>query len=425
MERNGTESADPVGFNGPTTALAQRSTMEAVAQVKYEMEAIVAQSRMYPRDEHQALQRMLTAAKRPGFAAEAAYCFPRGGADVTGTSVSLTRPLAAYWGYIRTGWRIIAEDEEYVHLQGFAHDVQTGAIRTQEDRCKKSIQRKNKKSGVTEWVRPDERDLRELLGRRGAILERNCVLAVIPPDIVASVREACEKTLIDFENGNLKESREDTIRKLVINFGEIGVTKEMLETYLGHPLVTVEAPEVARLRGVFKSIRDGNTTIANHFEQPVSARPETPSATINLKAAREGVAVNPPGGAPIGKVEPVTARVVEAKPVAAPEPEPPPPASFDAEPEPDSFSSRWFAGIEIFPDSFPEGWQSGKVSTKPPMDAYTFETIATATDPKAVAWVADILKRGAEKQLAEGRVAVQFQQLSEAVRLARLAGGAS
>lgn len=395
MDRNGSvESQDPVGFNRPDTALAVRSSMEAVAQVKYEMEAIVAQSRAYPRDELKALERMLTAAKRPGFAAEARYSFPRGGQNVEGGSISLARPLAAYWGYIRSGWRIIADDEDYTHLQGFAHDVQTGAIRTQEDRAKKSIQRKNKKTGVTEWVRPDERDLRELLGRRGAILERNCVFAIIPPDIVESVLDACRKTLIDHENGNLRDSREDTIRKLVLAFSEIGVTKEMIETDLGHPIETVDAPELARLRAVFKSIRDGNTTIGSHFDQgQAPAKPETPSMRVDLSKARAGVAQDPPGGAPIGR-----------------------PASAGGDPLSESY---WHRDIEVFPASFPEGWAGGRVASKGPLAGMSFAQVAASTDPKVVAAVDALIEQGADAQREHGKAPMEAQQLAAALRSGR------
>ncbi len=47
-----------------------------------------------------------------------------------------------------------------------------------DDTFRKKIQRK--RDGQTVWVTPDERDLRELTNKRGAILERNCLLKLQP-----------------------------------------------------------------------------------------------------------------------------------------------------------------------------------------------------------------------------------------------------
>lgn len=109
-----------------------------------------------------------------------------------------------------------------------------------------------------------------------------------------------------------------------------------------------------------------------------------------------------------------TPEPTKAEPVHAADPSP----AFGDEDLPasdEAIVSHWYSGIEIFPDSFPDGWQRGRVSTKAPLDAFTFETIAASTDPKVMASVAGLLKLGAEKQAAEGKVPVQFQQLAQAL----------
>lgn len=317
---NETTSMIPAGFNGAEqSGLAQRAAAGSSSTARAELEAMCAMARLNPRNEHSALTSMINAAKRPLFAESATYSFPRGKKQdnsgqwvdnyVTGPSVNLARPIATYWGHIRFGFRIVDDDEDYIGLEGFAHDLQTGAYCTMPARFKKLVQRKvgTGRDRKTEWVKPDERDLRELVNKQGAILVRNCVLSVVPPDIVDAVLQECDKTLHDKESGALKDSREDTVRKLVLGWAEFGVTAAELEAVLGHPMAQITPDELVRLRGMFRSIRDGNTKVSDHFRRDQAApqtNGETPSAKmpgkVDLTQAREGTPVNPPGGATVG-----------------------------------------------------------------------------------------------------------------------------
>lgn len=319
---NDNTSMIPAGYNGAEqSGLAQRAAAGSSSTARAELEAMCAMARLNPRNEHAALTAMINAAKRPLFAESATYSFPRGKKQdnsgqwvdnyVTGPSVNLARPIATYWGHIRFGFRIVDDDEDYIGLEGFAHDLQTGAFCTMPARFKKLVQRKvgTGRDRKTEWVKPDERDLRELVNKQGAILVRNCVLSVVPPDIVDAVLQECDKTLHDKESGALKDSREDTVRKLVLGWAEFGVTVEELETLLEHPLAQITPDELVRLRGMFRSIRDGNTKVSDHFRREGATAAEanaangtTPTGTmkLDLTQAREGTPVNPPGGATIG-----------------------------------------------------------------------------------------------------------------------------
>lgn len=159
----------------------------------------------------------------------------------------------------------------------------------------------------------------------------------------------------------------------------------------------------------------------------VSVRP-VETARIDLTKARAGVASDPPGGSPVGTA---AARVVEAraepaKPAATSAPAAAPSFSDEDLPAPAAtkeppIDAHWFGGIEIFPDSFIDGWQRAKVATTGTLAAHTYETIAAAvaTDPAVKGTVDALLKRGAEIQEKDGRTPVQYQMLSEALRVAR------
>ena len=324
----------PAGYNSAEgSGLAQRASAGAASTARAELEAMCAMAMRLPRDENRALASMVSAAQRPLFAEAATYSFPRGkkqNADgqwvdnyVTGPSVNLARPVATYWGHIRFGFRIVDDDDDHCGLEGFAHDMQTGTFTTAPARFKKLVQRKVGKgeNRKTEWVRPDERDLRELVNKQGAILVRNCVLAIVPPDIVDRVLQECDKTLHDVESGKLKQSREDVVRNMVLGWADFGVGVDELEAHLGHALAQITPDELVRLRGMYRSIRDGNTKVADHFarESAGAAKAETPSASIDLAKAKVGVAVDPPGGSAFGKMDAPLDNAAEDRRIAAEE----------------------------------------------------------------------------------------------------------
>jgi hypothetical protein len=389
------------------TALEKRTAVEAAASVRYELEAMVATARMAPRSQPAVIAGLLESAKRMRFAEAAHYEFKRGKKKdakgnwvdnyVLGPSVTLARPIAAAWGHIRFGWRIIGEDDTYVHLQGYAHDVQTGALRTQEDRFKKLQQRKDKTTGVTSWVKPDERDLRELLGRHGAILERNCILSIVPPDVVDQISDACHATMRGHASGKLKDepTRKETIAKLLAGFAEFGVTAAMIEMHIGHSVETITPDELVSLRGVWNSIRDGASRVHDHFEKNGEPAPDVPRATIDLSKSKEGVAVDPPGGSPLGRPE--QKQDDAAKPAA------------------ESIKlPGWFHKIELMISEPPSAWLDMTIAGKPPIGGMTYRTVAASKDKAVEAALLALLNEGAELQEKNGKTPSMYQRLAAA-----------
>jgi len=153
------------------------NTAALTASAVQELQATIAVVLQFPRDERKAWEGLLATCQRPAFAEKATYKFPRGNADVTGPSVNLAREAARVWGNIRYGVDILRDDEHSVHLRGWAWDAQTNNKTSLDASFRKLIYRK--KGG---WVKPDERDLRELINRHGAFLERNCLLKLLPLD---------------------------------------------------------------------------------------------------------------------------------------------------------------------------------------------------------------------------------------------------
>jgi hypothetical protein len=221
---------------------------------------------MRPREVLVARERLLEACKRPGMADAATYEFPRGGKKVTGPSVYLAREAARCWGNLRFGFHVVSMDRAEVHIRGFAWDLETNLYIELDDRFRRLHQRVDKETGETRWVEPDERDLREVVNRKGAILVRNAILQAVPSDLIEEAVLRAAQTLQEDAAGNLKADRGTTIKRLCDSFSEFAVTPAMLAVFLDHELDTISADEVASLRAVYRSLKDGQSKREDHFE---------------------------------------------------------------------------------------------------------------------------------------------------------------
>ena len=258
-------------------------TAASIAREESEMKASIVLARANPRDQQQAYVNMINSCRRIGFAESAIYSFPRGNQQVEGPTIDLAREMARIWGNIRTGARIVSEDEHTVHIKGYANDLETNTYVEAEDKFSKLIQRKDRSSGVTKWVVPDERDLRELVNRRAAFLVRNCILAVMPPDFVDDALQQARATKRASASGELKIDRAGAVKKMVLAFNDLAITPKMLANHIGHSLDDITDAELAGLKGVYKSIRDGNSSREEHFVPASQAKAE-PAKVAESKA---------------------------------------------------------------------------------------------------------------------------------------------
>jgi hypothetical protein len=259
------------------------SVSAAQTAARYEIEGAIILARQFPRNEDAAYQGLMRSCKRLTFAEDCTYSFPRGGEQVEGPSVYLARELARLWGNIRYGVDIIADDESERTIRAWAWDLETNTRTSADDTFAKLIYRK--KGG---WQKPDERDLRELTNRRAAIIVRNCLLGILPPDFVEDAMTEAKRTLHNGVSENIDESR----KKLVVAFGGIGVSVEQIEEYLGHPIASSAPSEIANLRAVWKSISDGNSTwneysnTENHDAKPKQPSDGTGASASDLTAGK-------------------------------------------------------------------------------------------------------------------------------------------
>lgn len=266
----------------PTVRQESVGTAAVTAREQHEIQAAIISAKKFPRDENACFLKTLKCFERPSVAEGATYNFRRGKGEVAGPSVQCAREIARCWGNLRYGFRVISDDGDKVQLKGFAFDLETNSFVEIEDLFAKKVQRKNRDTSVTEWVTPDERDLRELTNKRGAIAVRNALLQILPSDFVDAALKQAAETCRAVAAKDLKVSKEDTIRRLVVAFDEIGVSSEMLEKRLGHALSLITEDEIVDLKAVWKSIHDGNSTRDEQFDVKGANRVSASEALKNV-----------------------------------------------------------------------------------------------------------------------------------------------
>jgi len=234
------------------------------SEIQAEVQAAAVLAMQRPRDELASWERIATSCGRPLFADGAEYEYERGHSVVRGPSVKLAREMARCWGNIRYGIRVVSMTEEEVQIEGWAWDLQTNNRVSSEARFGRKVQRRQGQETV--WVAADERNLRELINKHGAIAVRNALLQLLPPDMVESAVRMCRRTVAGAAQEKLNNDRDGTMARVTSAWRRHGVTPEMLEKKLDKPLDNFTGEDVATLRSWYQSVADGNSDPSEYFD---------------------------------------------------------------------------------------------------------------------------------------------------------------
>ena len=231
-------------------AIGSALSAQAVAQVSLAMQFALAN----PRNEDYARGQVVKFCERFTFAEKAIYAYPRADTTVTGPGVVLAKEMAKVWRNIQSGHYTVADLEDSRTVRCWAWDVEANVRQEQDVTFGKLVYRK--KGG---WREADERELLELTNRNGSKGVRNCILALLPWDMVQDAVGACKATV----DKKIKEDPEKFRKDLVASFASIGVNGEELTEFVGYPLEQLSkkhVKELAELRGVYQRIRDNEAT---------------------------------------------------------------------------------------------------------------------------------------------------------------------
>ncbi len=240
-----------------------------------EIQGAIVVAQRVPRNEERAFKEIMNACKRETLARSATYLFPRGGQTVTGPSIRLAEVLARYWGNIQYGIRELARTDKETLFESYCWDVQTNTRVSRRFSQKHWRDRKNGQG----YALTDERDIYEAVANSGARRLRACILEVIPGDVVEEALRTCAATKIGKSDVPMK----DRLRNLIVAFDQFGVTEDMIVAKLEHKLDQISPEELAELRDIYTSIKDGMSSRDQWFSTTQPSQDE--NADLNAKFA--------------------------------------------------------------------------------------------------------------------------------------------
>lgn len=291
------ESNKPALFQDNSMAIMASNDAAAVARATQEIQAALTIAQRFPRNEFVAKSKIAEACKRLELAEMAEYEYNRGGTRITGPTIDLLRAIANRWGNIRFGWSEVERREGFSQVRCFAWDLASNA---QAERTF-SVKHWRDTSGGG-YALKDERDIYELMANQAARRVRACLEEVIDSDVVAMAVDQCRKTLS--EGGKEQPIADRALKMLQAFQADHGVTQKQIETRLGNKLDAISENQLASLRRVYKSLRDGVGTREDYFK-PETAEPNFAGAP----AASGQPATAKSDSVPEVKTQPVTQQV--------------------------------------------------------------------------------------------------------------------
>jgi len=203
----------------------------------------------------------MEACKRPGLAAVAEYCFPRGNEKVRGPSIRLAEELARCWGNLDYGIRELSRKDGVSEMEAYCWDMQTNTISSQKFTVRHIRDTRGGGKPLTE-----ERDIYELTANMAGRRLRARIMAILPADIVEAAVTECRRTL----EGSNTEPIIDRVRRMIGAFDRLGVRAAMLERWAEKPLTDILPEELSELTAIYNSIKEGVSKAGDWFDVPVA-----------------------------------------------------------------------------------------------------------------------------------------------------------
>lgn len=287
----------------PANAVAYAS---AAAKAGIEARFTVAMNR--PRDMDGVRVRTLNTCRRPSFAANTStlYNKPVGdGKTIEGPGIRMAEELARALTNVHTEAMLLHEDDEKQVFAITATDLEANVTIQETVSVAKLIERRSPREGQqvvgqrvtskgnTVYIVKASDD--EMLIKANALKSkalRTCILRLVPQDIVEEATQTVKKVRRD---SAAKDP--DAHRKQVCDaFAGMGVTPEMLGEYCGCPVRQITPEQIVELRGLFGSLRDGETTWAAIMDKGDDApppangqKPPAPKSGMDRLREREGL----------------------------------------------------------------------------------------------------------------------------------------
>jgi DNA-directed RNA polymerase subunit F len=255
------------------SALANKELAEAQAKIFL--------AKQFPRNPVQCYESVMNSCRRPGLAMTAIYRYPRGKNEdgtlnyVTGPSIRLAEEIARGWKNIEVGWSELERSATTAKLKAYAWDQESNISKSLIFSVK--LVRNTRKGS---YPLTDERDIYELCANQAARRMRNCILALIPGDIVEDAINECYKTIN--AKANVTPER---IRAMVDEFKKLGVSREQIEKKLARKVESITPAQFIDMTMIYTSIRDRIGDIEQYFEADEKEEDERKNITKSEAAS--------------------------------------------------------------------------------------------------------------------------------------------
>jgi hypothetical protein len=252
-------------------ALVEVENQRAMAEVQ----GAIILAKKFPRNQIEAMDRIMVACQRPGLAEQAVYEYARGGSAISGPSIRLAEAIAQNWGNLQFGIRELEQRNGESTVEAFCWDMETNVRQVKTFQVKH--ERHTKKGS---YKLEDPRDIYELTANQGARRLRAAILAIIPGDVIESAVNQCEETL-----KAKADTSSEALKKLVDAFETFKVTKEQIEKRIQRRLDTITPAQLIQLRKIYNSLKDGMSSAADWFEIAEAQTDEKSGLKEKIKAA--------------------------------------------------------------------------------------------------------------------------------------------
>jgi len=239
----------------------------------------VATAKQYPRNVQRAIDNSIAIATMDEETAQmCGYALPRGGKPITGPSVHLAKIIASNWGNLRTEAKVVQITDKQVISRGTCWDLENNVASAFEVR----------RSIVGKYGRFTDDMITVTGNAANSIAYRNAVFSVIPKAVTEKVYTATQRKM----TGDLTdEEKLISARTKAVKFleNEYGIKEDEVVKICGKQTVNqIRAEEIALLRGVCNSLKDGDTTV-DELMKPYRESKEAKKEAIRKAVKKESV----------------------------------------------------------------------------------------------------------------------------------------
>jgi hypothetical protein len=238
------------------------------------------------------MQAILNECSRPTFAEKATYAYARGGSNIKGPSINLAKAIARAWTHIKFGSHMLSQNQKQTEVEAYAWDFETMNMTSRVIFVSHIRHTRNGDTLLT-----DPRDISEMVENQVARKMRNCILDLVPADVVESALNAVDTTL----RVNLQLTPEKIANMQKLFDDKYGVTRKHLEKYIQRSIEKIEPTQYLRLSEIYNSLKDDMSTPTDWFD----------------------MSTDKPANAADPKVDKLKAKLTE-NPATVPEPSPAP-----------------------------------------------------------------------------------------------------